>query len=438
MKVFSSIKAGLFSCVPVSFFFLLLIFSGCAAKQTHKESPLVSMQIIDRNGFAETIGSKERLSPYASVNFFEPQPYQKVLRVYAKNEEGKSKAALTTYHSNGQIWQYLDLLDGRAHGSFQEWYPNGTTRLQLTVIDGTADTNDLAQCSWIFEGKSSVYSSDGHLQAEIFYEKGVLQGPSLYYYPSGKLHKIIPYTNDAIDGCVVLYNEEQQQIEKIHYKNGLKEGEAVGFWEDLSPQYKEFYEKDLLSQGVYYTPTGEISSEVHNGNGLLSTWKENCLFSLIEYKKGKAEGLVQQFSPAGWLQNSYSILNETKTGVEQEFYPPQAKEDAPQPKLLLTWNNDLLHGPVKTWYPNGAQESEREMANNKKEGVSLAWYEDGSLMLAEEYQHNHLVKGSYFERGNKTPVSKVEKGKGTATLYDSQGRFQKKIDYEKGQPLLSR
>src|SRR3972149_7346238 len=89
---------------------LFLFLAGCKERTDRDQTDLVSMQIIDRNGFSETIGSKERLSPYKKVDFLSSQPYQKVLRVFAKNHEGKSRSALSSYHPNGHIWQYLEIL----------------------------------------------------------------------------------------------------------------------------------------------------------------------------------------------------------------------------------------------------------------------------------------------------------------------------------------
>ena len=55
-------------------------------------------------------------------------------------------------------------------------------------------------------------------------------------------------------------------------------------------------------------------------------------------------------------------------------------------------------------------------------------------MLMEEYENDQLVKGSYFNKDGKKPVSKIENGKGLATLFDKDGRPIKKIVYEKGSP----
>jgi len=84
---------------------------------------------------------------------------------------------------------------------------------------------------------------------------------------------------------------------------------------------------------------------------------------------------------------------------------------------------------------NGNLESEREIRDNVKHGISSAWYQDGSVMMIEEYEKDILRKGTYFKKGEKSPVSTVENGDGTATFYDSSGFFIKRALYQKGQPV---
>jgi hypothetical protein len=55
-------------------------------------------------------------------------------------------------------------------------------------------------------------------------------------------------------------------------------------------------------------------------------------------------------------------------------------------------------------------------------------------MLMEEYENDLLMKGSYYKKYEKKAVSKIENGSGVATLYDKEGKFLKKITYEKGLP----
>ena len=74
------------------------------------------------------------------------------------------------------------------------------------------------------------------------------------------------------------------------------------------------------------------------------------------------------------------------------------------------------------------------MYENKKNGLCTVWYKDSSIMLVEEYENNRLVKGTYYKKNDSLPVSTVNNGSGTVTLYDSDGNFLKSIKYLKGVP----
>jgi antitoxin component YwqK of YwqJK toxin-antitoxin module len=417
----------------------IVLLTGCGTKAPQDNSAVItSMQIIDRNGFAETFNNKDRISQYQKVDFSSSQPYQKVLRVYGRNAQGQSQSKITSYHENGQPWQYLETVDGRAHGFYREWFPSSQMKIESTLIEGMADINDLAQRSWVFDGKSRVWDEQGRQVAEIHYSKGVLDTPSFYYYPSGKLQKVIPYKSGLIDGDLVVYDEEGAVLEQIPYTADQKQGTARKFWHAQSPPallYTEKYEDDLLQEGSYHDPQGKLVASIHEGAGLQAVFKEDALYSLISYEKGLPEGLVSLFDPNGALHCTYIIHEGKKHGEEWEYYPSRPS-DKPQPKLCVHWNEDKLQGIIKTWYPTGVMESQREISGNKKQGTCFAWYKNSDLLLMEEYENDLLVKGAYFKKGDKAPVSKIDSGKGLATLYTSDGIFIKKVSYEKGTPKL--
>ncbi len=415
----------------ITFIFSLVILSSCGQKKIADDSTLLSIQIIDRNGFAETVSSKERLSRYQNTDFITPQPYQKVLRVFGKNQEGRSTSKVTSYHSNGHIWQYLEVVEGRAQGAYKEWHPNGHQKIEFSIIEGAPDLSESSLASWVFNGKNSIWDDKGNLMAEIFYEKGALHGDSLYYYPEGTLQKKVPYYQDVLQGSIIIYSPSGKILETISYVNDKPNGEAFAITEENTPIYKELFENGILLEGSYYIDNVVIAS-IHEGSGKKAEFEEGKLARLVEYKKGIPEGLVESFNSKGLLQSSYHQKEGKKQGEEKEYY----LEEPFKEKILLTWQEDSLQGPVKTWFPNGIQESQKEMYQNKKNGISFAWYKNGNLMLSEEYENDVLVSGSYYKKGDKKPVSRVIKGKGTVTLYDAEGYFLKKIPYEKGVPLL--
>ena len=415
---------------------IFLLLCGCAAQsmQDHS-STITSMQIVDRNGFAETISNKDRISTYKATDFLAPQPFQKVSRVFGRNAQGQSTAKITSYHDNGLPFQYLEVTDGRAHGFYREWFPNGKLKIESLLIEGLADIHDLAQRSWVFEGISRVWNDQGNLAAEIHYQKGLLHTASLYYHPNGAIQKIIPYESGLIEGDLVVYDENGTLLEKVSYVSGQKQGEALCYWSKEHPLYIERYEADLLLEASYFDPAGTRVSHIDQGKGAQALFKDGCLYSLVEYLNGVPEGLVTIFNSNGTTRSTYAIKEGKKQGEEWEYYPSKNGEK-PQPKICVHWNDDLLQGIIKTWYSNGVMESQREVNGNKKQGLCFAWYKNADVMLVEEYENDLLVKGSYFKKSDKAPVSKIEAGKGVATLYTSDGIFIRKVSYEKGNPKL--
>lgn len=416
--------------------YLLLLCSCSKHSHNSNEETLISIQIIDRNGFAETISTSDRLSRYQTIDFKEPQPYQKVLRVFGKNKENKTISNITSYHSNGHLWQYLEICDGRAHGIYQEWHFNGMQKMELHIIEGIPELSESALSSWIFEGLNTIWDENGELVAKISYDKGMLHGESIYYYPNGSIKKKIPYTQDEIHGNIICYYENQDPFEVIPYIRNKCHGTARAFFPDGTLSYEESFENDLLLLGRYYSKEGSLLSSIEAGEGKRSEWEERILKRLVTYKKGIPEGIVECFDSQGNLKVSFSQKNGKKQGEEWEYYPKNSPEESLTPKLLLHWQEDMLQGIVKTWFPNGIQESQKELYQNKKNGLFFAWYTNGDLMLSEEYEKDLLTSGTYYKKGDKKPVSNISHGKGIATLYNCDGYLLQKVFYDKGLPIL--
>jgi antitoxin component YwqK of YwqJK toxin-antitoxin module len=418
----------------------LLALSGCSQKTASNQEPeIVSMQTIDRNGFSETISSKDRLKTFSKVDFLSPQPYQKVLRVYPRNNHGQSHSRITSYHPNGHTWQYLEVVEGRAHGAYKEWHSNGRLKIEAIVIEGLADVNEAAQASWLFEGLSKVYNEDGSLAAEFSYQKGVLQGDSKYYYPNGQIAKLLPYDENEIHGAAQFFSHTGELLESIPYEKGVKNGNAHGKSSDGSWSYEEYYSQGKLLEASYSYLKWENLPRVEKGEGHQLCFADDYLDSVIEIHEGLPQGCIRQFTKNGFLESIYHIKDGLKEGEEVIFF--QTKPLAPlvlpkEKKLSIYWHEDAIQGKVKSWYENGVLESEREMNKNKRHGLATAYYEDGSLMLMEEYDNDKLLKGSYYQKKDKKPVSRIEEGKGTATIHFSDGRFKQKIYYEGGQPKI--
>lgn len=414
---------------------LSVVLIGCGkTNQAAKGDSLAAIQLYDRNGVQETISNKERTVTYQENDFLAAQPYTKVIRTYEKGSDGLSHAKLTTYHDNGQVWQYLESVNGRACGEYIEWHQNGKKRMQAKVIEGIGDLTLRAQSSWVFDEKSFVWDVNEALSAEINYDKGKLEGRSVYYHPNGTISKVIPYRDDQIDGTVNIYDTEGELIGRSDYSEGNKDGVSEFKGNAFIPKREEVYRKGELVSGKYWDFDGQLISEIDGGNGVRPIYENGRLAEEREYIKGYPEGQVKLYRINGTLETVYHVIDGKKEGEEWCYYDSSDLTKTLQPMLHIIWQDDEIHGTVRTWYENGTLESEKEILNNKKNGMLLAWYKDGNLMMLEEYENDQLISGKYYKKGEDVPVSRVTAGNGTVTIYNADGKFLRKVDYEEGTP----
>ena len=249
----------------------------------------------------------------------------------------------------------------------------------------------------------------------------------------------MPYSKGEIDGELKTFAPDSTLIESTFFKEGLPHGDSVGFWSNQTPSWKEHFENGLLEDGTYYDQSGLLVASVNKGNGKRCLFDEKGPSEFYEYKDGRPEGEVSILEDNRYLICRYFLKDGEKHGEEMRYYSPKPFSSPTEqkliPKLSIQWYEGKVHGMVKTWYEDGTPESQKEMSQNLKQGHLTAWYQNGGLMLIEEYEKNNLVRGEYLKKGETIAVSKVEKGKGCATLYDGDGNFNRKVRYQDGKPL---
>lgn len=397
---------------------------------------LVSINIVDRNGMTEIINNPERLEQYERTDFTQSQPYQKVLRVYSRDCQGNIPAIITSYHPNGTPHQYLEVSNSRACGLYKEWYPSGQMKLQARVIEGQADIVPGAEKSWIFDGNSTVWNEYGDIEAKFHYDKGNLTGVSTYYHKNGNVWKSIPYNNNQLDGETEIHYPDGALLQKSHFVKGVQDGESVRYWQNQSIAAQETYCDGLLATGAYYDQCGDLLCSITNGRGTRAVFNKDSVCEYQEYHNGVMSGKVEFLDRYGRIFRQYHVKDGTKHGEEICYYDAPKFQSQLQPKILMNWSEGKMQGTTKTWFENGSPESQKEISNNKKNGHQMAWYSDGSLMLIEEYEQDQLLRGEYYAKGEKFPVSMVIDGRGTATLYSADGAFLQKVVYKQGKPLL--
>lgn len=407
----------------------LLLLSSCAPKTNENEPKLTVINIIDQNGLTETISTPDRIKQYDAVDFLCNQPYKKVMRIYSRDECGNVTAYITSYHPNGQPWQYLEVVNGRAFGMYQEWYANGQLKIEARVISGNADLDTAAQKTWLFEGLCTVWDEQGQKSAEMPYIKGLLEGLCIYYHPCGTIWKSTPCYQGKREGVQQVFMETGELLSEISFCQDEPDGYSHRYWPDGCLSTEESFTRGRLMCGCYWDRQGRMITEVVLGHGKRTLFGKEFVSMIQEYHNGIPEGKVEIYSAKGQLCSFHHVKEGYKHGEEVQLYPGTL-----EPKLSLNWFQGKVQGVCRTWYKNGQLENQREMSENIKNGLLTAWYRDGSLMLIEEYDHDKLVRGEYYRRGEKRSLTEVHNGRGVATLFDPEGGFVKRIAYMNGLP----
>ena len=413
--------------------FLIFIVSVCFFTSCQRQQTLIPeiamIQIVDRLGMNETIKEKEKIELFSHINFEDPQPYQKVVRVMGKKGDKTHKTIITTYHDNGFLKEYLEAVSNRAKGIYREFYPDGTKKIEAFVMEGVADLTESAKLTFLFEGDCTVYSPNGQLEVIFPYKKGKLSGNVNYYYENKMLKKTLPYEDDFLNGEAQFFDKLGTLLGSTNYQKGKKHGKSIFVGDQNTPYFEEFYDEGRLIDAIYYDFDKKEIARIENGFGKQIIFENKKLKKEIEYQNGYIEGVVKNFYPSGNLESQHQLHQNAKHGPEWLYFD----EKQLKPKLFLTWYQDELHGSQKSWYSDGNLESQREMIHNVKHGQLIAWYRQGGVMMIEEYEQNKLKQGAYFHRGNQDKASEVIDGKGLATIFDADGFFLQKVRYEKGE-----
>ncbi len=397
--------------------------SGCV-RSTQAPPVLSSLNLEDRNGMTQTIGSKERLKNYANIDFQKPQPYQKVLRVYTSRPDGAIPAVVTSYYPSGQIKQSLSVLSGRAYGPYCEWHENGALKIEAYLVGGSPQLGGASERSWIFHGPCKAFSEIGKLIGSMTYERGFLQGEAVYGSSEGIILKKMFYEKGLLKGPAYYYYPNGCLEQIITYLQGLRQGPLEYYRADKTLIAKEYYEEGRILSATYTNIF--IKAGVDASFGLRYS-EEGSRFRTEEIRLGKVEGEVREYEDR-ILVHSFYLKKGLKEGSEF-FWNSQGISI-----LEIPYREGNIQGEVVTYYPNGELQSRREMSSNKKNGSLYAWYLDGQLMIAEEYDQDLLLKGSYYKKGSGFPVSVVINGEGIATIFDDGGQLDRRISYKEGKP----
>ncbi|MFM2086676.1 MAG: hypothetical protein RLZZ237_1545 [Pseudomonadota bacterium] len=221
------------------------------------------------------------------------------------------------------------------------------------------------------DGISSTYYPDGTLETQGGWRAGLPEGLHSEFHSTGKLRLALEYRNGkSVDGPVQSFDESGSLNTSYELRGGKMEGELL----------------------IYY-PDGKIASR-------------------RQVSKGKFNGVSVDYFSDGAVRSSMPMADDLPVGEALEFYPTGSVQTQQQydskGKLRNTrrysvqgllvlerrWDAEQREqGISRSWYDNGQLEHAIAYVDDKRHGWSRSWREDGSLAgecryVADEAQEN--------------------------------------------------
>ena len=252
---------------------------------------------------------------------------------------------------SGQV-NRADYAQGELVGGYVTYYPNGKIEKQVAQ-DGQGRQHGLA----------SSYFPDGTLESHSQWRDGFPEGMQRSYHGTGKLREAVEFRHGGqVDGPFETFDENGKLSTRQTLRDGKLEGELIT-----------------------YFPDGNVASRAQMG-------------------KGKFNGVATHYHADGAVRSSMTLVNDLPTGEALEFYPDgkvltrqqyagngallSVQRYSPQGVLVLErkWDKQLREqGTSRSWYPSGKPEQSIEFVNDRRDGWSRRWREDGSLQDECQY-----------------------------------------------------
>ncbi len=305
------------------------------------------------------------------------------------------------FHSNGVIASSGYLNEGKPDGYWRTFYSSGQLKSEGNRVN------------FELEGPWKFYDQEGSLYLIINYQNGLKHGfrksfedstlvsaeyfiqdkkdsISLFYYPTGQVHKKIPFENGKEEGQGFVYREDGTIIELRTYRSGVlvrnqfinkldelgrKEGRYIEFYPDGTMKWEGYFKQDLKhGYFKYYFEDGTLKTTERYENGvliedpkaskirLLSTFDENGNKTAEgTYRNGIKDGIHRVFNDSGQVVQSFLYSMGTK--IAEGVYDEEGRRQ----------------GFWKEFYPDGTLMSEGKYENDEKVGTWKYYFEDGRL-----------------------------------------------------------
>ena len=273
----------------------------------------------------------------------------------------------TKYYDGTRRQEYREDSQGRRHGPYTEWYPEGPLRVQCTYVHGN------------------------------------LHGELTTLYPNGKPESKIDYVNGKLEGHMKEWHPNGTPSEETTFKDGLREGASTR-WDSQST---------MMSHGHYRAGKREgLHTECHP-NGKVA--------SAFNYTDGQLDGEYRTMGEDGVVLTHGTCKGGVELGIQRRWHPNGKK------KQESYYGTKGLEGSSTEWYDDGVSVRRQiPYRDGAPEGEAVGWHRDGKKEYVAPYQNGQLEGRVvvWSPEGTVTKEAHYKEGRVTkvVTCLDDQGR----------------
>jgi len=331
------------------------------------------------------------------------------------------------YYPNYQLKEKYAYKDSLPHGKWIGYYKDGETKHVKRFEDGKK------------QGKWQFFTENGDVHTLELYEndkrnsewfkKG--EGKDIYYQFWDMDSLISEYAD--------LHYPNGQLIEKISYKEGLKNGKFTGYYQNGAKKYLKRYENDEPEgKWQYYTMAGKTNAEeIYEGGKRNEEWFRIEENGDTYYQYWDLDSLISEYAdlhyPNGQLIEKISYKKGLKDGKFTGYY------ENGEVKYKKRYSEDLPDGKWDYYTASGKKNEEQIYVEGKR---NEEWYrieENGDTYyqywdkdsLVSEYADLHYSNGQLIE---KISYKKGLKD-GKFTGYYPSGKVEYVKRYEEDKPM---
>ena len=331
------------------------------------------------------------------------------------------------YYPNYQLKEKYAYKDSLPHGKWIGYYKDGETKHVKRFEDGKK------------QGKWQFFTENGDVHTLELYENDKRNSE---WFKKGE-GKDIYYQFWDMDSLVSEYADlhypNGQLIEKISYKEGLKNGKFTGYYQNGAKKYLKRYENDEPEgKWQYYTMAGKTNAEeIYEGGKRNEEWFRIEENGDTYYQYWDLDSLISEYAdlhyPNGQLIEKISYKKGLKDGKFTGYY------ENGEVKYKKRYSEDLPDGKWDYYTASGKKNEEQIYVEGKR---NEEWYrieENGDTYyqywdkdsLVSEYADLHYSNGQLIE---KISYKKGLKD-GKFTGYYPSGKVEYVKRYEEDKPM---